>query len=80
MTGPSGQDLLLVDDLVLLLMDDDGASVQSAGTLHHTATRAQELERGQWGAAAVDTGVARTAAGIAASSAAAAISVSTATR
>jgi hypothetical protein len=45
-----------------------------------TATRAQELERGQWGPAAVGTAVARTAAGIAASSAAAAISVSTATR
>jgi Golgi phosphoprotein 3 GPP34 len=29
-------DLLVVEDLVLLLMDDDGASVQSAGTLHHT--------------------------------------------
>jgi hypothetical protein len=32
----TGNDLLIVDDLVLLLMDDDGASVQGAGILHHT--------------------------------------------
>lgn len=41
-----------------------------------TATRAQELQRGDWGPAAVGTAVARTAAGIAAASAAATISVS----
>lgn len=29
-------DLLLVDDLMLLLMDDDGASIQGAATLHYT--------------------------------------------
>ncbi|WRL66498.1 GPP34 family phosphoprotein [Blastococcus brunescens] len=29
-------DLLIVEDLMLLLMDDDGASVQGAGTLHYT--------------------------------------------
>lgn len=29
-------DLLIVDDLMLLLMDDDGASVQGAGTLYYT--------------------------------------------
>ena len=45
-----------------------------------TATRAEELERGEWGPAAVGTAVARTAASIAASSAAATISVSIATR
>ncbi|MCZ7424203.1 GPP34 family phosphoprotein [Micromonospora sp. WMMA1949] len=27
-------DLLIVDDLMLLLMDDDGVSIQTAGTLH----------------------------------------------
>ncbi|MDO3650419.1 GOLPH3/VPS74 family protein [Nocardia mangyaensis] len=31
-----GEDLLIVDDLMLLLMDDDGASIQGAGTLHYT--------------------------------------------
>lgn len=31
-----GDDLLIVDDLMLLLMDDDGASVQGAGTLYYT--------------------------------------------
>ncbi|MFV2022594.1 GOLPH3/VPS74 family protein [Micromonospora sp. LOL_023] len=29
-------DLLIVDDLMLLLMDDDGASIQAAGTLDYT--------------------------------------------
>jgi hypothetical protein len=29
-------DLLIVDDLMLLLMDDDGASIQGAGTLYYT--------------------------------------------
>lgn len=29
-------DLLIVDDLMLLLMDDDGATVRGAGTLHYT--------------------------------------------
>lgn len=29
-------DLLIVDDLILLLMDDDGASIQGAGTLYYT--------------------------------------------
>ncbi|GAB3804517.1 GOLPH3/VPS74 family protein [Micromonospora zhanjiangensis] len=28
-------DLLIVDDLMLLLMDDDGVSIQAAGTLHY---------------------------------------------
>lgn len=32
----SQDELLIVDDLMLLLMDDDGASVQGAGTLHYT--------------------------------------------
>ncbi|WP_369253001.1 GOLPH3/VPS74 family protein [Geodermatophilus amargosae] len=45
-----------------------------------TVTRAQQLQRGEWGTAAVGTAVTRTAATIAASSAAAAISVSIATR
>lgn len=45
-----------------------------------TATRAKELERGDWGPAAVGTAVTRTAAGIAAASAAATTSVSIATR
>ncbi|WP_206045760.1 GOLPH3/VPS74 family protein [Nocardia mangyaensis] len=31
-----GEDLLIVDDLMPLLMDDDGASIQGAGTLHYT--------------------------------------------
>jgi hypothetical protein len=44
------------------------------------AKRAKELERGDWGPEAVSTAVARTAAGIAASSAAVAISVATAVR
>ncbi|MEV4715341.1 GPP34 family phosphoprotein [Micromonospora sp. NPDC049374] len=29
-------DLLIVDDLMLLLMDDDGTSIQAAGTLYYT--------------------------------------------
>lgn len=29
-------DLLVVDDLMLLLLDDDGASIQGAGTLYYT--------------------------------------------
>ncbi|MGO1317437.1 MAG: GOLPH3/VPS74 family protein [Cellulomonadaceae bacterium] len=32
----SARDLLLVEDLMLLLLDDDGASVQAAGTLYYT--------------------------------------------
>lgn len=39
------RDLLMVEDLMLLLMDDDGASVQGAGTLHYARARA----RAGWG-------------------------------
>ncbi|WP_265523136.1 GOLPH3/VPS74 family protein [Oerskovia flava] len=35
-TAPDSTDLLIVDDLMLLLTDDDGASVQGAGTLYYT--------------------------------------------
>jgi Golgi phosphoprotein 3 (GPP34) len=45
-----------------------------------TVTRAKELERGEWGPEAVATAVTRTAAGIAASSAAVATSVASASR
>lgn len=54
----SGRDLLIVDDLMLLLMDDDGASVQGAGTLYYTLGGAVLTELALLGRVEVDdTGV-----------------------
>lgn len=66
-----GHDLLIVGDLMLLLMDDDGASIQGAGALYTstTVTRASEIARGHWGPEAVAATVTRTAAVVAASAA-----------
>lgn len=52
----------------------------SVSTSTRVATRAKEIERGSWGAEAVSTAVTRTAAAIAASSAAVSISVITGVR
>lgn len=52
------RDLLVVDDLMLLLMDDDGASVQGAGTLHYTLGGALLVELALLGRVTTDdTGV-----------------------
>lgn len=51
-------DLLIVEDLMLLLMDDDGASVQGAGTLHYTLGGAVLTELALLGRVATDdTGI-----------------------
>lgn len=47
-------DLLIVDDLMLLLMDDDGASIQAAGTLHYTLGGAVLTELALLGRVEVD--------------------------
>ncbi|USQ80867.1 GOLPH3/VPS74 family protein [Ornithinimicrobium faecis] len=53
-TTPAHSDLLLVDDLMLLLMDDDGASVQGAGTLYYTLGGAVLTELALLGRVEVD--------------------------
>jgi hypothetical protein len=55
--GPAQGDLLIVDDLMLLLMDDDGASVQGAGTRYYTLGGAILTELALLGRVEVDDSV-----------------------
>ncbi|PTU55562.1 GPP34 family phosphoprotein [Sphaerisporangium cinnabarinum] len=56
--GAVRDDLLVVDDLFLLLLDDDGASIQAAGTLYYTLGGAVLTELALLGRVEVDdTGV-----------------------
>lgn len=52
--GPGHGDLLIVEDLMLLLSDDDGAAIQQAGTLHYALGGALLAELALLGRVEVD--------------------------